>query len=371
MVAPAMAHTIFTANNPETDLRTILHSIPKIDLHRHLEGSLRLDTLTSIALEHGVDLPSYDLEKLRPYVQVTEDYQPDFHRFLEKFKLLRRFYRTEQAIERIAYEAAADAAADNLRYLELRFNPVALAREKGFRYSDVMDWVWAAVCRAQADHDIIVRLIVSLIRQETETAEQVVEAAIQHRDRGVVALDLSGDEVNYPLEPFVPLFYRAREAGLGLTVHAGEAGGPENVREAIKLIGPERIGHGVRCIADSDVVRMVRDHNVTLEMCPTSNYQTGVMHLMSHHPLPDFYRLGIRVTINTDDPSISDTTLSDEYFLAVADMGLEIGDLKTMIMTSIEAAFLPPNEKAALAARFRIELDWLQSRGRVHEDRRF
>ena len=359
ILVPAITHMAFAASNTDMDLHTILHTLPKIDLHRHLEGSLRLDTLTSIALEHGVDLPSYDLEKLRPYVQVTEDYQPDFHRFLEKFRLLRRFYRTGQAIERIAYEAAADAAADNLRYLELRFNPVALAREKGFRYSDVMDWVWAAVCRAQADHGILVRLIVSLIRQEPETAEQVVEAAIQHRDRGVVALDLSGDEVNYPLEPFVPLFHRAREAGLGLTVHAGEAGGPASVREVIELIGPERIGHGVRSIADSDVVRMVRNSQVTLEMCPTSNYQTGIMYLMRHHPLPDFYRLGIKVTINTDDPSISDTTLSDEYFLAVSGMGLEIADVKTMIMMAAGAAFLPPEEKAALAARFRAELDRL------------
>jgi adenosine deaminase len=338
------------------DLRAILQSMPKIDLHRHLEGSLRLETLTSIALENGVDLPSYDLEKLRPYVQV-EDYQPDFHRFLEKFRLLRRFYKTEQAIDRIAYEAVADAAADNLKYLELRFNPVALAREKGFRYSDVMDWVWGAAIRAQADLDIVVRLIVSLTRQEPESAEEVVQAAVQRRDRGIVALDLSGDEVSYPIQPFIALFDRARADGLGLIVHAGEAGGPENVREAIELIGPERIGHGVRCIANSDVVRLVRDRGVTLEMCPTSNYQTGVMRLMGHHPLPDFYRLGIKVTLNTDDPSISDTTLSDEYYLAIAGMGLEMADLKTIIMTAVQATFLPPNEKAALEARFRAELE--------------
>ena len=357
ILAPPMTPSLFTASHSEMDLRAILQSMPKIDLHRHLEGSLRLETLTSIALEHGVDLPSYDLEKLRPYVQVTEDYQPDFHRFLEKFRLLRRFYKTEQAIDRIAYEAVADAAADNLKYLELRFNPVALAREKGFRYSDVMDWVWGAASRAQAELDIVVRLIVSLTRQEPESAEEVVQAAVQRRDRGIVALDLSGDEVSYPIQPFISLFDHARANGLGLIVHAGEAGGPENVREAIELIGPERIGHGVRCIANWDVVRLVRDRGVTLEMCPTSNYQTGVMRLMGHHPLPDFYRLGIKVTLNTDDPSISDTTLSDEYYLAIAGMGLEMADLKTMIMTAVRATFLPPNEKAALEARFRAELE--------------
>jgi adenosine deaminase len=356
MLAPPLTRATLTASNPETDLQAILQSMPKIDLHRHLEGSLRLETLTSIALEHGVDLPSYDLEKLRPYVQVTEDYQPDFHRFLEKFKLLRRFYRTEQAIGRIAYEAVADAAADNLKYLELRFNPVALSREQGFRYSDVMDWVWDAVCRAEADHDIIVRLIVSLTRQEPETAETVLQAAIQHRDRGVVALDLSGDEVNYPLKPFIPLFHRARDAGLGVIAHAGEAGGPENVREVIEKLDPDRIGHGVRCIQDSDVTRLVRHRGVPLEICPTSNYQTGVMLVMRNHPLPDLYRLGIKVTLNTDDPSISDTTLSDEYFLVMAGMGMQISEIKAMIMTAVTVTFLPPGEKAALEARFRAEL---------------
>ena len=361
-----LTSTVFTANNPDApnpvqDLRTTLQSMPKIDLHRHLEGSLRLETLTSIALEHGVDLPSYDLEKLRPYVQVTKDYAQDFgaqdfYRFLEKFKLLRRFYKTEQAIERIAYEAVADAASDNLKYLELRFNPVALARERGFRYSDVMDWVWEAVSRAQADHDIVVRLIVSLTRQETDSAEEIVEAAIQHQDRGVVALDLSGDEVNYPLQPFIPLFQHAREAGLGVIVHAGEAGSPENVREAIELLDPDRIGHGVRCIENSDVTRLVRDRGTPLEICPTSNYQTGVVRLMRNHPLPDLYQLGIKVTINTDDPSISDTTLSDEYFLVIAGMGMSMTDLKKMIMTAVRVTFLPPNEKAALEARFHTEL---------------
>jgi adenosine deaminase len=338
------------------DLLPIVDPLPKIDLHRHLEGSLRLETLQGIALEHGVDLPSYDLEKLRPYVQVTEDYQPDFHRFLEKFKLLRLFYTTRQAIERIAYEAVADAAADNIKYLELRFNPVALARMQSFQYTDVMDWVWGAVSRAQAEHDIIARLIVSIIRQEPETANQVAEAAIAHRDRGVVALDLSGDEVNYPLKPFVPIFYRARQAGLGLNVHAGEAGSAANVREAIECINPERIGHGVHCIEDSDVVKLVRDRGVTLEICPTSNLQTGVIHSMGHHPLPDLYRLGLKVTVNTDDPSVSDTTLTDEYRLVIAGMGMLLDDLKVMLMNAAQAVFLPPGEKAALIARFRAEL---------------
>jgi len=357
MFAPPTSHTLRASSVQMIDLLPILQPMPKIDLHRHLEGSLRLETLASIALEHGVDLPSYDLEKLRPYVQVTEGYQPDFHRFLEKFKLLRRFYTTREAIERITYEAVADAAVDNVKYLELRFNPVALTRAQGFRVSDVMDWVCAAASRAQADHDIIARLIVSITRQEPETAHDIVEASIERMDRGIVAFDISGDEINYPLEPFVPVFRRARQAGLGLTVHAGEAGKASNVREALELIEPERIGHGVHAIENSDVLRMVRDRGATLELCPTSNLQTGVIYLMGHHPLPDLYRLGIKCTINTDDPSISDTTLTDEYRLVIAGMSMSLAELKTMVMNAAEAVFLPLGEKAALVARFRAELE--------------
>lgn len=338
-------------------LQAELHAMPKIDLHRHLEGSLRLETLAEIALEHGIDLPSYDIDILRPYVQVTEDYQPGFHRFLEKFKLLRRFYTTREAVERIAYEAVVDAAADNVKYLELRFNPVALAHAQSFRYSDVMDWVWRAAQRAQMEHDITVRLIVSVVRQEAATATEIVEIAMDRRQAGgIVAIDVSGDEVNFPLTPFISIFKKARQAGLRVTVHAGEAGGAHKVQEAIDLLEAERIGHGVRCIENSNVIRLVRERQVALEVCPTSNLQTGVMRLWGHHPLPDLYRLGLRVTVNTDDPSVSSTTLTDEYWVVLTTMHMQVADLKRMLINSVQAVFLSPEEQAALETRFRAEL---------------
>jgi adenosine deaminase len=356
MFGPPTAQALRASSVQMIDLQPILQPLPKIDLHRHLEGSLRLETLRVIALERGIDLPAYDLETLRSYVQVTEGYQPSFSNFLEKFKLLRRFYTSREAIERVAYEAVADAAADNVKYLELRFNPAALARMQQFAYGDVMDWVCGSANRAQAEHDIIVRLIVSLNRAEPEAAPAILEAAILRMDRGIVALDVSGDEATLPLEPFVPVFDRAREAGLWLTAHAGEGGHAANVRQTIELIRPHRIGHGVRSIEDSTVVQLVRDRGLVLEICPTSNLQTRVIHLVSHHPLPDLHRLGVKVTINTDDPSISDTTLTDEYRLVIAGMGMSLDDVKRMVMTAAEAAFLPPGEKAALIARFRAGL---------------
>ncbi len=339
-----------------SSLRAQLQALPKVDLHRHLEGSLRLQTLAEIAMEHGIDLPSYDIEALRPFVTVANE-QPDFHRFLEKFRLLRRFYPTQAAVERIAYEAVADAAADNVKYLELRFNPVAQARMQGFPLDQVTTWVCDAVARAQRECGVRTNLIMQIGRDEDlETASQIVEIALAHREQGIVGIDLAGDEVHYPASNFAALFQHARQEGLYVTAHAGEAAGAQNVREAIELLGAQRIGHGLRTIENSEVVRLVRDREVALEVCPTSNLQTGVIRHFWHHPLVDLLALDLRVTINTDDPSICDTTLTDEYLVALLAIGVTLDQIKRAIVTAAEGAYLPPEEKGQLVAWFRKEL---------------
>lgn len=340
------------------DLRAELHALPKVDLHRHLEGSLRLQTLAEIAQEHGIDLPSYDIEYLRPFVTVTDD-EPDFHRFLEKFRLLRRFYPTREAVERVAYEAVADAAEDNIKYLELRFNPVAQARVQGFTLDEVTTWVCGAVGRAQQEHDICVNLIVQIGRDERmETAWEVAQIAVAHKDGGIVGLDLAGDEVKYPARAFAEIFRWARKEDLHITVHAGEAAGAHNVRDAIELLGAQRIGHGIRTIESSEVVRLVRDRAVTLEICPTSNLQTGVVRRLGQHPLMDLLVLGLRATLNTDDPSVSDTTLTDEYVVAMLAMGLTLDHIKQTIVTAAEGSFQTEEERARLAQWFHKELEF-------------
>ncbi len=338
-------------------LREILQAMPKVDLHRHLEGSLRLETLAEVAYEHGVDLPSYNIEELRPLVQMVEGDPYDFHLFLEKFKLLRRFYSSREAVERVAYEAVADAAADNVQYLELRFSPASLAMAQEFSLDEVTEWVIQAVHRAQRDHSITVGLIISVLRDfGRQVAEEVTEIAIAYRDKGIVGLDLAGDEVHYPAKPFADLFCRAKEEGLGITVHAGEAMGPERVEEAINALEADRIGHGVRTIENSNVLQLVLRRGVTLEVCPTSNLQTGVVRGLGMHPLRDLYRLGVHVTLNTDDPSVSNTTLTDEYVVAVQSIGLTMTELKNIILNGIQAAFLPPRQKARLEKRMRQAL---------------
>jgi adenosine deaminase len=337
-------------------LRAALEALPKVDLHRHLEGSLRLSTLAEIARDHGIDLPGYEIEQLRPLVTAKDD-EPDFHRFLRKFEILRSFYRTRQAVERVAYEAVSDAAADNVRYLELRFNPVALARTQEFALDEVTGWVCAAVDKASADHEIQARLILQIGREEKlETAAEIAEVALAHRNDGVVGLDLAGDEARFPAERFATVFRGALRDGLSVTVHAGEVGGAANVREAIEKLGAQRIGHGLRTIDDEETIELVRSRQTVLEVCPTSNLQTGVVAGPGTHPLPQLLDLGLRVTINTDDPSISDTTLSDEYVTAAIAMDVAQEQIKQSILHAIQGSFQPEEDRKTMYDWFRSAL---------------
>ncbi len=336
-----------------SDLRRRFKAWPKIDLHRHLEGSLRLDTLSEIAHEHGVDLPGYEVETIRPLVQVLEDEPYTYRNFLSKFRVLRHFFQTRDVVERVTYEAVADAAEDNVRYLELRFTPSALGNLGEFSLEDVTKWVINSVRQAEKDHEIRVGLILNMNRHEDlAVGQQIADLAIQYQG-DIVALDLGGDEVAFSARPFAPLFKRAKEAGLGITVHAGEWKGSENIIESIEHLGADRIGHGVRIIENSDVVRFVRDRNITLEICPTSNLQSGVVSSFVQHPLADLMDLGLSITINTDDPSISNIELTDEYCVAVSHLGITEEGLRMAILNAARAAFLPAVDKAAL-------VDWFE-----------
>jgi adenosine deaminase len=339
------------------ELRAGMAGLPKIELHRHLEGSLRLTSLQDIALRHGLDLPVRDLEALRPYVQVTDD-EPSSRNFLEKFNVLRRFYQSPEIIDRLTYEVVEDAARDNIRYLELRVTPFALAKSQGYALEDVAAWVLAAIQRACCDYpDIQVGLIASINRHEPmEIAERITRVAVDNRARGFVALDLSGDEANFSADPFRHLFQAAREAGLGLVAHAGEWSGAPTVRHAIEVLGVQRIGHGVRVVEDPAVAGLARERGVVFEVCVTSNVQSGVVPRLAAHPLRDMLDRGLKTTLNTDDPAISNITLTDEYVTAVADLGLTPAEVRRSILTAAQAAFLPPPARAALVERFRASL---------------
>lgn len=334
------------------------HGLPKLDLHRHLEGSLRLSTLVDLVRENDIALPHQDVEALRPYVQVVNGDAREFAAFLEKFETLRRFYVSPEVMQRVVREAVADAAQDHVVYLELRFNPLALAQTCGFVLDDVVAWVIEAAAQAQAATRTRTVLLLQIPRDEPLTvAEEIVDIAIHRFGDFVRGIDLAGDEIHYPSERFIRPFLRAYDAGLNITVHAGEALGAESVREALTYLHPQRVGHGIRAVEDAAVVHMLRERGVALEVCLTSNLHTGVVPKMVEHPLGDLLDMDLHVTLNTDDPGISATTLTDEYVLAVQELRVPRRRVYRMLRHAVEAAFLEPEEKATLRTRVRRALE--------------
>jgi adenosine deaminase len=331
--------------------------LPKIELHRHLEGSLRLSTLCELARQFPLDLPA-ETEQLRPLVQITND-EPSSSNFLSKFTILRRFYQSPEVIKRLTYEVIEDAANDNVHYFELRFTPMALAKTRGYSLHEVTHWVLLAVEEArQAFPQMQVELIASVNRHEpVEVAETVTQIAVEHK-ADIVGLDLAGDEANVPIpaEAFARLFDEAHRAGLGITVHGGEWTGAATVRYAIERLRAERIGHGVRIVEDPDVVALARERGTVFEVCVTSNLQSGVIRRMADHPLRAMIAHGLKATLNTDDPAISAITLTDEYETAANEIGLSPGQIKAAIQTAARSAFLPPAEKQKLEAHFQAAL---------------
>jgi adenosine deaminase len=332
-------------------------SLPKVELHRHLEGSIRLTTMVEIARRYELDLPYADVDQFRPLVQVMDGEPFNFQNFLSKFASIRKFFQSPEVIKQITREVIADAAADNVRYFELRFTPVALTRIGGYSLGEAMDWVIEAAEEASTKNGITTKLIASVNRHESvQLAEEVVGLAIDRKERGIVALDLAGSEAEYPGEEFAGVFREAKEAGLFITIHAGEWGGPKIIRLAVEKLFAERIGHGVRVMEDPEVVAITRERGIVFEVCPTSNYQSGVCDSLATHPLGRMVDAGLRVTINTDDPAISQIELSDEYELACETLGLPLLTITKTVVDAARAAFLLNDEKEALIANLEKEM---------------
>jgi adenosine deaminase len=312
--------------------------------------------MIDIAQQHGITIPA-DVLRLSTLVQIQEEDKFTFQNFLGKFNTLRLFYRSPDAIHRITREAIEDAAKDNVKYMELRFTPVALSRAERFPLHDVIDWVLTSTRDASKNHNMIVKLIVSVNRHEgTELAEQVAWLAADHIQDGIVGMDLAGNEADFPSQPFYGIFKEARQAGLHVTIHAGEWGPGYNVREAIEEIGAERIGHGVRVLEDESIVALARERGTAFEVCITSNYQSGVFESLETHPLMKMHEAGLNVTINTDDPSISRITLSHEYYTACEDLRMPQNTLRQRIRAAAQAAFIGETEKGILIKQLEKDL---------------
>jgi adenosine deaminase len=322
-------------------------AIPLIELHRHLDGNVRLETILDLGRKFNLPLPAWDIEGLRPYVQVTSP-QPGVMAFIAKFQWLIGVMVDYEAIHRIAYENIEDARRDGIDYIELRFSPWFMAEAHGLDPSGVVEAVVAGVGAGRQDFEVKVNLIGILSRTYgPEIAAKELEALLSQR-QSMTALDLAGDEAHFPAQWFREHFRRARQAGWHITAHAGEISGPESVWEALHGLGAERIGHALRAVEDPLLMDYLAEHKIGVESCLTSNVQTSCVADYPAHPLRTFLEAGIPATINSDDPGISGIDLPYEYNVAALKAGLTQPQIRQAQVYALEVAFLTDDEKQAL-----------------------
>ena len=322
-------------------------NLPLIDLHRHLDGSVRLETILDLGRQHNLPLPAWDVEGLRPHVQVT-DPQPGVMAFISKFHWMIAILVDDEACRRIAYENVEDARREGLDYVELRFSPWFMAQANGLEPPSVVEAVYEGVEAGERDTGVRVNLIGILSRTYgPEVAWKELQALLAYREQ-IVALDLAGDEAHFPARLFVEHFKAARQAGWQITAHAGEIAGPESIWQAIQGLGARRIGHAVSALQDPALVAYMLERRIGIECNLTSNVQTSTVADYPSHPMRRFLEEGLLATINTDDPGISGIDLAYEYNVAAPAAGLSREQIRQAQRNALELAFLASEEKQAL-----------------------
>lgn len=322
-------------------------AIPLIDLHRHLDGNIRPKTIWSLAQEHKIALPETNFEAFVPHVQIQES-ESDLLAFLSKLDWGVAVLKTLDDCKRIAFENVEDAFNAGINYAELRFSPYYMAMKNNLVVEDVVAAVIDGVKAACKIYDVKINLIGILSRTfGVEKCQAELEALLAHKQH-LIAIDLAGDEYNFPGELFVKHFKQVQQAGLNVTVHAGEAAGPESIWQAINDLHAQRIGHGVACYQDEKLMDYMREHNIAIESCLTSNYQTGTIKDLSQHPIKQFLARGLLVCLNTDDPGVQGVELKHEYSVARNTLGFTEQDIQQLQENSLKASFLSDNEKRVL-----------------------
>lgn len=324
--------------------------LPLIDLHRHLDGSVRLETVLEVAAEQGIALPGSDLASLRPHV-VVEGKAAGLMDFIGRFRWLTAILHDLDTCRRVAYENVEDARREGIDYIELRFSPWFMAETHGLDPAGVVEAVADGVVAAERDTGVRAQLIGILSRTyDTDTCHRELDALLAHRDH-LVAIDLAGDEQKFPAGQFREHFKRARDAGLQVTVHAGEVEGPASVWAAIRELGATRIGHGIHSLQDPELVEFLVARRIGLEIAITSNVQIGVVDDYAGHPVKRILEAGILANLNTDDPAISGIDLRHEFEVAAPRAGLTPAMTRQAQANALEMAFLSDAEKRALLRR--------------------
>ncbi len=341
---------------------SVIEALPKTDLHVHLDGSLRLKTMLELAKDDHVNLPADTVEGLHEAIGVGRDCG-SLEEYLRGFAITLSVMQTDEALARVAFELAEDAHRENVRYMEVRYAPM-LHTQRGLKLTRVVEAVLEGLYQAGERYGIRSNVILCGIRNiSPESSYEMAELAVAYKNRGVVGYDLAGAEENHPAKVHRDAFQLVRDNNINCTIHAGEAYGPESIAQAIHVCGAHRIGHGCRLVEDGDLLHYVNDHRIPLECCPSSNVQTGAVKHLESHPLKLYYDLGLRVTINTDNRLITDTTVSRELWLVHTKMGVPFADLRNMVLAGFKSTFLPFHEKRAMLRRAAAELSQFDDDG--------
>lgn len=316
------------------------HTLPKVELHRHLEGSVRPATILEIARRYDLPLPATKLDDLKTALYVTEPME-SIQQVFARFRPAQQSFAGPEEVERISREIIEDAAADGVALVELRFSPAFMTQIHALPWDELLDAVSSGVRLAQREHEIEVGLIVIASRDlGVERCDETVEFCVEHLDR-IVGIDLAGDETRWPARRFQSAFDRAARAGLRITVHAGEIGPPSEIEDALSLLHAERIGHGVQAVESPALVADLVRERIPLELCPTSNVMTRSAASFATHPLQRLLRAGVVTTLSSDDPEVFGITLTHEYEVCGREMGLTAEELVACNRHALDSTFLP------------------------------
>ncbi|MFW5802064.1 MAG: adenosine deaminase [Spirochaeta sp.] len=341
--------------------KTVMKHFPKIELHRHLEGTFSLPTLYRISKKNNIGL-SENFQEFKHQVQFPRESEPDFLTFLSKFR--NDWYRSHQDVYDITYDSVLEMAEDGIYYIELRFSPEHFALQNDFDREEITKLIIQAGNAAAAKAGFTIRYLLTFNRSK-QNQHEMIDLYNRMRDLNIpeiVGIDLAGDESNDPPENFSEFFAHVKKDNrYRITIHAGEVTPSQQIWYAVEHLHADRIGHGVSAIHDSAVQELLKEKNISLEQCITSNYQTGSWADEEHHPLGDLYRKGVPVTINSDDPFIQDTDLTDDYIKTIHYFGFVLQDLINLNHIAIDTSFLPASEKAQLKADYDAEVQRFRS----------
>ncbi len=335
--------------------RALLRRLPKAELHCHLDGSVRPETMLELAKEYKVSMPRDDVDALREYMRVDD--AQTLEDYLMRFDTTLSVMQTAEALERIAYELAIDVAAEGVRYIEMRFAP-PLNTLQGLTLEQAVEAPLRGIQRAQRDADITARVIICSLRHyDPALSMELAKLAVAHKSRGVVGFDLAGGEIGNPASRHAAAFLYCDEHGLACTCHAGEGDGAESIRQAVHDCRAHRIGHATRLLEDPSLADEVHERGIALELCLTSNVQTRATDRYETHPLKQFLARGMNVCLNTDNRLMSGTTLVDEYHHAATSCDCTFDELAGMALDGFRSSFLPDAEKLPMVERMVREIE--------------